>query len=720
MAARSIARHWSFVALRPIEPPELPADSSWAFSRNPIDSFVLDKLRQRQLAPSPEADRATLARRLTLDLIGLVPSEQELDAFETAREGDAYERLVDRLLDSPHFGEKWATDWLDVARYADTYGYQADVYRATWPWRDWVVAALNQNLPYDQFITWQLAGDLLPQPAREQLVATAFNRHHRQTNEGGSVEEEFRAEYVADRVNTFGAVFLGLTLECARCHDHKYDPISQREYYQLAAFFNNIDESGLYSHFTSAVPTPALPLFTDQQAAALAELAQRIEDREQVLDRFKRCQPTAIDAEADSLDDSPTSAESTGQAHGVLAEVLHRMGQHQLGHYRFESLDGGKLLNEITGETSGKVTDDPLPTEGVDGQGLLLSGDNNVVVPEGGGWTRNQPFTLSLWLNLPCHFDRCVVLHRSRAWTDAGSRGYELLIEDGRLSAALIHFWPGNAVRVRTTDPLPLDRWGQVTWTYDGSSSAAGIRLYLDGRPMATEIVRDQLTQAIHGGEANELTIGQRFRDVGFKHGRIDQLRIFAAELSELECQVLYWQDARPELLEQHIAALPAEVVAEFQRLGTPEHVALVAELFELRQARSQLVESVPELMVMHEMAGQRPTYVLRRGEYDAPVEEVQRGLPHNLLPVGDAERSETIAADPPALLDRLDLARWLTDPRHPLTARVAVNRVWQSLFGRGLVETSEDFGMQGSPPTHPTCWTGWRASSILGGTIKA
>ena len=254
--------HWAF---RPPVAAPTPDVKDAAWPRNPIDRFVLARLEAEHRRPAPEADKERLIRRVTFDLTGLPPTLAEIDAFLADRGPGAYERLVNRLLASPRFGERMAVDWLDLARYADTYGYQADVYRAMWPWRDWVIRAFNDNLPYDRFITWQLAGDLLPAPTRDQVLATAFNRHHRQTNEGGSIEEEFRVEYVADRTNTFATAFLGLTLECARCHSHKYDPITQKEYYQFFSFFASIDESGLYSHFTDAVPTPTLLLTARSQ-----------------------------------------------------------------------------------------------------------------------------------------------------------------------------------------------------------------------------------------------------------------------------------------------------------------------------------------------------------------------------------------------------------------------------------------------------------------------
>src|SRR5262245_16136041 len=250
--------HWSFL---PVRSPAMPMRSSDGANRDPIDVFVDKRLADAGLRPAPPASREAFIRRAALTLTGLPPTVDEIDVFLSDTSPQAFEHVVDRYLASPAYGERMAMDWLDLARYADTYGYQNDVDRDMSPYRDWVIRAFNTNLPYDQFLTWQLAGDLLPGATRDQRIATAFNRLHRQTNEGGSNDEEFRTEYVADRVNTFGTAMLGLTLECSRCHDHKFDPITQRDYFSLFAFFNNIDESGLYSHFTNATPTPALLLW---------------------------------------------------------------------------------------------------------------------------------------------------------------------------------------------------------------------------------------------------------------------------------------------------------------------------------------------------------------------------------------------------------------------------------------------------------------------------
>jgi hypothetical protein len=729
--------HWAFTSL---QRPDFSGLTDTAGSQHgydweqsldllPIDFFVRSRLAAEGMEPSPEAERSTLIRRVTLDLTGLPPTIEEVDQFLADTAPGAYGRLVDRLLQSPRFGERMAVDWLDVARYADTYGYQNDRYRPTWPWRDWVVRAFNDNLPYDQFITWQIAGDLLPDATRDQILATAFQRHHRQTNEGGSIEQEFRAEYVADRVNTFGAAFLGLTLECARCHDHKYDPISQREYYQLAAFFNSIDESGLYSHFTEATPTPTLLLASDDQLKALSALKAELKAREKQLEDFQ------VDDEQysrwrSSLEDTRSSS-SSANAESHLSDLLDDgLKDSLIGDFPLEEIEDGKVVNRVEGAEGGKTSDDPQSVPGKIGQGVLLSGDNNISVKPGGDFTRNQPFSVSLWINAAQHYPRAVVFHRSRAWTDSGSRGYELLIEDGKLNAALIHFWPGNAMCVKATHPLPLGRWVQVTVTYDGSSRAAGLKIFVDGAEANVTVVRDKLTKHIKGADgsagddADELAIGQRFRDSGLKDGRVDELKVFDRELSPLEVQFLFVRDASPETLPAVLHNASEENLRDYYRRSSPEYAQLQDKLRRLRDKFSQQHDDIPEHMVMREEPQPRPTFVLMRGAYDAPTERVDRGMPA-ALSRGNAE-AESSAADPAVAplnadqhqlqmartapndraahkqLDRLDLARWLIDPEHPLTARVAVNRFWQMLFGRGIVFTSEDFGLQGSQPSHP------------------
>ena len=670
------SQHWAFVPPKAVA---LPSVEQSAWCKNELDRFVLSQLERQGMQPSVEADRESLIRRVTLDLTGLPPSLTEIDAFVADQEPTAYQRVIERLLQSERYGERMAVEWLDVARYADTYGYQNDRYRAMWPWRDWVVQAFNKNLPYDQFITWQIAGDLLPEATREQILATAFNRNHRQTNEGGSVEEEFRAEYIADRVNTFGAAFLGLTLECCRCHDHKYDPLSQRDYYQLASFFNSIDESGLYSHFTDATPTPTLQLSTDQQVAELQSLREQVTEQETKLSELVQSKLVASQEWRAKLTKSADVSLERLVSESIKANLI--------GDYPLEALDGNKVINRANPDLQGATSENPKIDIGRVGNGLRLSGEDNVSFKTGGEFTRNQAFSISLWLNTPRHFDRAVIFHRSQAWTDSGSRGYELLLENGRLSVGLIHFYPGNALRVVAQDPLPINEWKQVTITYDGSSRAAGVAIYVDGKPIASDVIRDGLTKNMHDGGVKDLAVGQRFRDVGFKDGLVDECKVFDRDLTTIEIEQLFASDTPVSL---NAETLSNEALASYYlRTQDDDYKQVLATLRRLRDRVSEVNDPIQEIMVMRETAT-RATYILARGAYDAPLDAVERDTPRSML---------RMKANWPK--DRRGLANWLVDPEHPLTARVAVNRFWQAIFGTGLVATSEDFGLQGALPSN-------------------
>lgn len=670
--------HWAFQPVPSVAvTPEAVTASGGA---NEIDALVAALLRDAELEFQPLAAPGRLLRRLNFDLTGLPPTLPELDAFEaawtkagmdSAQRQAAVAAEVDRLLASPHFGERMAADWLDVARYADTFGYQADVTMNVWPWRDWVIRAFNQNLPFDQFITWQLAGDLLPHPTRDQRLATTFNRLHRQTNEGGSVNEEFRVEYVADRVETYGMAFLGLTLNCAKCHDHKYDPLTQRDYYSLFAYFQNIDESGLYSHFTDAIPTPALSLATPVQDQTLTLASAKVVRAEADLTLRRASRRPAFD------DWRRASAAPRPPASPWPDEI---------GRFSFDSIANATVENAINAAEPGKVFDDVRLTPGRHGQALRLSGENNVNFSLGGKWTRDDAFSVSLWIKSPEAFDRAVVFHRSKAWTDAASNGYELLIEEGRLSAALVHFWPGNALRVVAREPLPVGKWTHVVWSYDGSSRAAGLKLYVNGIETAVDVVRDALTKDINRGGEDRLTIGQRFRDRGFKGGEVDELRLFARAVSPLEAAWL--ADVDPS---RGSAVNEAAEFEHFLLAVDHDYRAALSGLREARQARSAAADHLPEIMTMRELDEPKPAFILARGAYDAPTEPVTARPPEFLSSITTDGRP-----------DRLQLARWTVARENPLTARVIVNRLWQMFFGEGLVRTPEDFGVQGALPTHP------------------
>lgn len=661
--------HWAFTPMQRPEPPRVRPENEPRVINN-IDRFILHALEQHGLKTfAPEAGRERLIRRVTFDLTGLPPTPAEIAAFTSDTSPEAYERVVDRLLKSPKYAERMASEWLDVARYADTHGYQMDRFRPTWPYRDWVISAFQENLPFDQFATWQLAGDLLPNATKPQKLATAFNRLHCQNEEGGVVEEEFRVAYVVDRVDTFGTAFLGLTFECSRCHDHKYDPLTQRDFYSLFAFFQNIDEFGQTTYFTSSTPVPTVLLSTDEQDARLAALNANIAAKEAALTALREPARQAFAEWLASLSGQPPAAQAVAR-------------------FAFDEFEKNQIANSIDAAKPGKGSDHPKLVAGRSGQAAELNGDNGFTFPGLGHFTRSDPFTLAIAVQPTVLTPRAVVAHHSRAPADAGSRGYELLLEDGRVAFGLHHMWPGNSIKVRAKSPLPTNEWSHVSVTYDGSSRAAGVRLYVNGLPVEVDVIRDGLWKDItyEGGEP-DLAIGFRFRDAGFKGGRVDDFAIYSRELTALEVAHL----ANRNDLSAAWSSKSESLFETFLVTAYPPWQQALAEVRSARDEQRKFINPIPEIMAMREMPAPKPAHVLRRGNYDQPTDAVTADTPRVLPP---------FPADAPR--NRLGLARWLVDPEHPLMARVTVNRFWQMLFGRGLVETSDNFGSQGALPTHP------------------
>jgi hypothetical protein len=618
-----------------------------------------------------------------------------------------------------------AADWLDLARYADSYGFQIDRPRDMWPWRDWVIKAFNEKLPWDQFVTWQIAGDLLPDATDEQRLATAFNRLHPQEAEGGSIEEEYRVNYVNDRVTTFGTAFLALTLECARCHDHKFDPIPQKDFYALGAFFQNIDEAGLYSYFTPAAPTPAMWLQDDVQKKTYTAAVAAVQAEEARLDALRptrraafdawlaenASKPVAIGGELARFDFEqreavplPPPAKSKANPAAPAVPAASPPAQDGAAVDMEKPAGSSRFASAVNPEDFAVTPKDNESARGRAGLAVKLTGDHPINTKLG-NFHRHDPFTISLWIQTPDVKERAVVLHRSRAWTDAASRGYELLIEEGRLKWSLIHFWPGNAISIRATQRLPVAEWVHVTVTNDGSSRAAGLRLFVNGEPAPIEIIRDELVKDITGGGGDFIAIGERFRDRGFKGGLVDELRIFGRALTPLEAREVFAPGSAAT------SALEARFAHYLANHDEPWRTQLAA-LSAARAIVTKLADEAKEIMVMRELPTPRPAYVLKRGEYDQRGARVTADTP-SALP--------RFPADLPR--NRLGLARWLTDPSHPLLARVTVNRFWQSLFGRGLVKTADDFGTQGERPEYPALldWlavefvrSGWDVPALL------
>ncbi|MDR3691040.1 MAG: DUF1553 domain-containing protein [Fimbriimonas sp.] len=667
-------RLWSFEPVP--EKVSVPTVSS-AWPKNDIDRFVLVRLQREKLMPSGPAPKDRLLRRVTLDLTGLPPTEAEIRAFESDKREGAYERVVDRLLASPHFGERAAVDWLDAARYSDSYGYQSDLLSPTWPYRDWVVKAFNQNMPYNRFLTEQIAGDLLPRATRDQRLATAFNRLHRQSNEGGSIALEFKTTYADDRVDTFGSAVLGLTIGCARCHDHKFDPITQREYYQFFAYFNSIDEYGLLLS-TEIVPSPSMLLPTPEQDSRLALLRDA--------DRAAKTQLAADAASAKSRfvawrGHLPTDAK--------IPDLAAR--------FTLKNERDGKFADELGGKSYAEKIGPVQEMASPKGNCVVLDGDNGFAIRGLPGKERWDAFTWSFWINDVARSSKQVVLLQRTGGTDVGFCGFDLLLDDGYLTARVMRAWPGNSVAVRSKKRVPQDEWTHVAWSWDGSGDVSGLKLYIDGHSVDTTILESKLWKKIDaygdlGDSRGDWTFGQRFRDAGLKGGRLADIAFATRALSDLEVADLGDHTSLANAIKSPDAHTP-ELVGYYASAIDPEVRSARQKVHESQTNLTNFEEGIYEVEVMEETPKPIPAYVLARGNYDAPRNAktlVVRDVPKSLPPL-HLNGSNT----------RLALAQWVTDPNHPLTARVAVNRIWQMLFGVGIVETSENFGVQGARPSH-------------------
>ncbi|MEX2113385.1 MAG: DUF1553 domain-containing protein [Pirellulales bacterium] len=676
--------HWAFISPQRAA---LPSVNDAARLENPIDAFVQARLEAIGLTLSPPATRTTLLRRVTLDLTGLPPSPAEVAAFLSDNAPGAYERAVDRLLASHRYGERMAARWLDAARYADTNGYQDDGIRHMWRWRDWVIEAYNRNLPFDRFTIEQLAGDLLPAATLQQHLATGFNRNHRTNAEGGIIPEEYAVEYVVDRVDTTATVWLGLTLGCARCHDHKFDPFTQREFYQLFAYFNNVPERGRGIKVGNSPPTMLAP--TRQQQAQLAVVQQEL---------------SAAEAAFAALADEIAASEAAWAASFTPGQPVHWAPDAALAaHFPLDT-----TADQRTG-------DEPVRVEGAisfstgqvdsaatfDGQALIDAGN----VADFGFFDK---FTIAAWI-LPQRDTGTIV---ARLTDNAGFEGYSLELVAGKLQVNLSKRWLDDSLRVETRATLALDRWQHVTVSYDGTRGPSGIRVYFDGVTQEINVLLDGLNQNF--STKQPLRIGGGGRS-GKLHGQVDELRIYKTDLDVRDVAIL----STPAPIDAIVAMQPqqrsldqaAKLRAYYLANHAPPHVQDAhRRIAEATQRKLDLEASFPTTMVMVEMPVPRETFILERGQYDKPAERVQAGIPAALNPL-------SAGASP----DRLSFARWLVDPANPLTARVAVNRFWQAYFGTGLVKTVDDFGAQGEAPSHRELLD-WLASEFVasGWDVKA
>ncbi len=470
------AAHWSFV---PPKRPALPPVKDEKWPLNPIDRFILARLEKENLRPSSVADRQTLIRRLSFDLTGLPPTVAEVERFLADKQPGAYERLVDRLLASPRYGERMALKWLDLARYADTHGYHIDSHRDMWRWRDWVIEAFNRNLPYDRFAIEQIAGDLLPQATLDQKIATGFNRNHPINFEGGAIPEEYQTAYVMDRVDTTATAFMGLTVSCAKCHDHKYDPITQKDYYRFYAFFNNIKEKGLDGQKGNAAPFIKAPLPGQQEQ--LDATGKKIADIELAMKtRSAETAPAQAAWQATALE---TLQKSSALTSGLAA------------HYGLDEKSARHTHDVTYMQPLGVFSGKPERVTGQFGEAVQFDGSSYIALGDALDFDRSDKFSYGAWVK-PTGREAMTVL--SRMDDNAGNRGWDMYLSEGKAFVHLIHQWQNNAIRVNTKmAAYEPNQWTHLLATYDGSGKAKGIKIYVNGKPAEIEITHDTLTDTI-------------------------------------------------------------------------------------------------------------------------------------------------------------------------------------------------------------------------------
>ena len=674
--------HWSFI---PPQRPEPPAVKNETWVRNPIDRFVLARLEAEGLTPAAEADRRVLARRLALDITGLPPEPAVVDAFVADPHPDAYDRLVDTMLSSLEWGEHRGRHWLDYARYADTHGIHFDNYREMWTYRQWVVNAFNRNMPFDQFTILQLAGDLVsnhgpdatPDQILDNRIASGFNRCNMTTNEGGIIDEEYIVLYARDRTETTSAVWLGLTTGCAVCHDHKFDPFTQKEFYELSAFFNNTTQAARDGNIQDTPPILPVPKLEDRSRFAALEkelpsAKTAVESRKTAAKPefeswIKAATPAIV---AKSLpQDTPLVDLPLDEGQGSTTRVL---------------LAGKQTELPLTPTTTWQAGPNGMPAILLDGKAGELAGS--------GDFEHDQAFSVTFWVRVPANDSSYAVISRM---DDANAfRGWDVWVQGRRIAMHLVHSYPDDALKVVAKNQLKADTWTLVSVTYDGSGKAEGVKIYYDGKLQEKPQVENNKFKKNTIRTEVPLVIGGRAKGATAHAVGLASLSLWGRSLSAGEIEGI----SRAQTIAE-IVKLPAEErvqaggtlyswwLATFDepfKAATADVAKFDAEMAEIRK-RGTVAH------VMHEKAEMAKAFVLNRGEYDKRGDEVEANTPDVLPPLPDHLPK-----------NRLGLAQWLLLQDHPLTSRVTVNRFWQEVFGTGLVRSSGDFGITGELPSHP------------------
>jgi hypothetical protein len=664
--------HWAYI---PPTRPAVPVVRNPAWVRNSIDAFVLAELEKRGLSPAPEADRRTLARRLSLDLRGVPPTPAEVEAFVKDTHPNAYERLVDQFLADQRWGEHRGRYWLDAARYADTHGIHFDNYREMWSYRDWVIQAFNRNQPFDQFTIEQLAGDLLPNPTLDQRVATGFNRCNITTNEGGVIPEEYLVLYTRDRTETMAQVWMGMTANCAVCHDHKLDPVSQREFYQMAAFFNNTTQGAMDGNIKDTPPVITVPRMEDRPrwitlVNMLGQARQQVEQRKQAARAdfqkwFKSAKPEQIIGRLPAEGLQLQAALAEGKGDSLNVRVAGQLRQVKASGIQWEA---------------GHVADRALKT----------TATTQAEIAEAGDFDRNQPFSVGLWFRLPA--PRVTGALVARMDDTKAFRGWDVWVQNGQLGMHLINTWPSNALKVvlqnRLTQP---NQWHHLFITHDGSGKAAGLRIYLDGELQAQRVIEaDNLTGTTR--TTVPLKIGQRHTTSRLNDLLVQDLRLYTRELPADQIRSLTRGTRAAHLLTSVGKGKPTDALFDWWLNSEDTEFLKRQQLVDQLTQEEAAIKARGTVAHVSQEAMSKPiAYILYRGDYDKRRDAVTPDTPKVLPPMPDSLPR-----------NRLGLAKWLVQPGHPLTARVTVNRFWQEVFGTGLVRTSGDFGIAGELPSHP------------------
>ena len=686
--------HWAFDKPLRVAVPEIQlrtsgpskASANLVLAVNPIDNFILARLNKEGLQPSPEADKRTLIRRVTLDLTGLLPTQQEVNTYLSDNSPNSYEHLVNRLLAKPSYGEQRARYWLDYVRYADTYGLHFDNNRHIWAYRDYLIRSFNSNKPFDQFAKEQIAGDLLPARNIDTIIASGYVRSGVSSNEGGAIPEELRVNIARERTEAYGGAFLGLTVGCAVCHDHKYDPTTQKDFYQLSAFFNNLNEQPFNNDKPDWAPVLRVPKPQNldaynrvlQQRTALqskldaARLQQRSLIRQWLASRQHPAQPVSTDKlllrlrlDEGGGDVLKNSAPNASQKSFPIGKSPPLWGENTLAWPDFRLDTGTKIMLGQTGDFE---------------------------------W--NQPFSMGGWFMLrsaPNFGDASVTgALISKMDTTQQNRGWDLVTEKGVLSVELVNSAPKKQLKVSTVKPFSHNgQWQHILFTYDGSGKAAGLKLYVNGVPVATKVASDTLGRETIRTTA-PLQLGWRYPDAQpARETRYQDLRLYARAVTGDEVKRLPYEDYVAELTSQQPSHWNEDqwlAVSQFYFDQVDAESKVTRSRIEQLDAQLDKLSAGGDLTLVSQ---ERPSIayadVLTRGIYSARKERVEANTPHFLPP---------LPAGVPH--NRLALAEWTVSPENPLTARVTVNRMWNELFGAGLVETTEDFGIMGQRPTNP------------------